>query len=96
MLKDSGATFNSPQSGDLSLEPGSEINTVVTFVDNNIGGFYDYYLKNAESDKENWIVMFWCGIFKYATKNKADSCRLTLAKIRHKLHREKKQISVCM
>jgi hypothetical protein len=55
MLKDSQPAFQSPQPGDLSLKPGTEVEKVISFVDANISGFYDYYQNNDESGKENWI-----------------------------------------
>jgi hypothetical protein len=55
MLKDSQPAFQSPQPGDLSLKPGTEVEKVISFVDANISRFYDYYQNNDESGKENWI-----------------------------------------
>jgi hypothetical protein len=55
MLKDNRPLIAAPSSGDLSAKPGSEIESVIAFVDQHIGGFVNYYKANDESDKENWI-----------------------------------------
>jgi hypothetical protein len=55
MLKDSQSAFSSPQAGDLTLTQGFEVDKVITFVDENISGFYSYYQANDDSEKENWI-----------------------------------------
>jgi len=55
MLRDSQPAFQPPQASDLSFKAGTEIEKVINFVDDNISGFYDYYLNNDESNKENWI-----------------------------------------
>ena len=55
MLKDSPPSYQSPRSTDLSIEPGSELNVIISFVDNYISGFPNYYLSVKDSDKENRI-----------------------------------------
>lgn len=55
MLRESLTRISSPQPGDLSINSGFEVEQIISFVDKNISGFYDYYQVNNESDKENWI-----------------------------------------
>ena len=55
MLKDSQPAPQPPQPGDLSLTPGTEVATIINFIDNNIESFYNYFQDNDDSDKENWI-----------------------------------------
>lgn len=55
MLRDSHPAIQPPQTGDLSVSPGTEVEQVINFVDQNIAGFPDYYRHNGDSDKENWI-----------------------------------------
>jgi hypothetical protein len=68
MLRNSQPAFTPPQAGDLSLKPGSEVEQVISFVDDNIAGFYNYYRDNNESELENWISNLLVRHFQIANK----------------------------
>lgn len=68
MLRDSQPAFQPPQIGDLSLQPGVEVEKVISFVDDNIAGFYDYYQNNKESELENWISNLLVRHFQIANR----------------------------
>ncbi|MEX0721243.1 MAG: hypothetical protein WD059_11285 [Balneolaceae bacterium] len=55
MLRDSLPSYQSPSSKDLSLEPDFEVNLILSFIDNYISGFSNYYLQTKDSEKENRI-----------------------------------------
>ena len=55
MLRDSIPSYHPPRSTDLSAEQDTEVNLILSFIDNYVPRFSGYYLSLDESDKENRI-----------------------------------------
>lgn len=55
MLRDSFPSYQSPRSTDLSVEPDTEVNLILSFVDKYVPVFSKYYISINDSAKENRI-----------------------------------------
>ena len=55
MLRDSLPTNQIPRVNDLSVTPNYEVDSILSFIDDNISAFPPYYQSNNESEKENRI-----------------------------------------
>ncbi len=64
MLRDSLPTYQTPSSQDLSSTPNSEVNLILSFIDNSIAGFPPYYRSIKDSEKENRISDFLVSHFE--------------------------------
>lgn len=55
MLRDTFPSYQPPRPTDLSIAPNTEVNLILSFIDNHIPGFSAYYQSQNDSDKENRI-----------------------------------------
>ena len=64
MLRDSKPTYQPPNSSSLDVSTNLEVDSILKFIDENISGFYEYYISRNDSDKENRISEFLISHFQ--------------------------------